>query len=950
MHTWFTSHLFQPVVAVGFLFASAFTASAGLVINEIDADQTGTDTTEFIELYNTAGTAMSLDGYAIVLFNGNGDNTYTPVLSLQGKSTRADGYFVIAQITSATATPPAYADMTFVAASGSLQNGAEVTGEGDAIALYQGDVSSVPARTLISAMPAGAVLIDAVVYDGGATLVADDLGLMGGFGFPVTGGFMKHDTSTGSVGRRPNGGPALDITRFDSFPIPSPGGNNTPADQLNVTVTSAALTEGQAAISGTVTRVGSIATEAIVTLTTDATELIVPATILIPAGQASVSFSVGIADDLWPDGPQVVTIKATALSYLEGNSTGITVADNDTTLPALVINEVYASGLNDPNKDGNVGINTQAAFDDEFIELVNTGATDLDLSGYQIINSARPLEPRITIASGMILRPGCAAVVFGGGVPIGLGAAFGNALLLKATAASGGTYLVDNAYLSLRDAQGRELGGVSLGVSNVNDFSQTRTPELTGAFANHPERQADGLTVKFSPGVKADGTSYCATVPGYLTLTTSVPEARENDGTSVTLTITRSVIDAFPATLYLAAPDVTVATLPAQAIIPANQASVTVPITIIDNAQLGGDTTATLGASSSLYLGNSIRLRVIDNETTQPLTTQLFINEVDSDLPGAESDEFIELYVGDHVPRQLDDYFVVLYNGGDATNRSYRAAFDLDKKVTNDQGYFLINKVTFPTLTDGWLQNGIDAIVLYKKSLGAVVSNFSASNQAPSTLGMVDGVIYGTTTGVDTNNDLATVFTTFDGSYTMGNFVVREGVDNAPNKAISRVPDAISASSSLISWTSQAPTPGATNGTGASGYALWAATHPGLGDITADLDYDGVNNLAEYALGGHPLDAKIAPTPRISLGATGQFRIAIPRSSDSRGDDGIVVNVQATTNLLAGSWSSLLTRPISEESTQTLDVYEYAPPTLGPGDPPAPLPTHLYFRVLITLP
>src|ERR671928_182837 len=54
--------------------AATFTLieTAGLVINEIDYDQPGTDTAEFIELKNNGANGVNLDPYSLVLVNGNG--------------------------------------------------------------------------------------------------------------------------------------------------------------------------------------------------------------------------------------------------------------------------------------------------------------------------------------------------------------------------------------------------------------------------------------------------------------------------------------------------------------------------------------------------------------------------------------------------------------------------------------------------------------------------------------------------------------------------------------------------------------------------------------------------------------------------------------------------------------------------------------------------------------
>lgn len=74
-------------MGVGFLNAHS------LVINEIDADSPGADIAEFIELYSVTPN-LSLDGNALVLFNGSGDASYA-AYDLDGQSTDANGYFFI---------------------------------------------------------------------------------------------------------------------------------------------------------------------------------------------------------------------------------------------------------------------------------------------------------------------------------------------------------------------------------------------------------------------------------------------------------------------------------------------------------------------------------------------------------------------------------------------------------------------------------------------------------------------------------------------------------------------------------------------------------------------------------------------------------------------------------------------------------------------------------------
>ncbi len=54
-------------------------AAGGLVINEIDYDQPGTDSAEFIELYNGSVSTIDLGGYALELVNGANSTVYNTI-------------------------------------------------------------------------------------------------------------------------------------------------------------------------------------------------------------------------------------------------------------------------------------------------------------------------------------------------------------------------------------------------------------------------------------------------------------------------------------------------------------------------------------------------------------------------------------------------------------------------------------------------------------------------------------------------------------------------------------------------------------------------------------------------------------------------------------------------------------------------------------------------------
>lgn len=136
-----------PLVAAPVLAAT----TADVVINEIDADQSGTDSAEFIELYDGGDGTTDLTGLSIVLYNGSDDQSYL-AFDLDGLSTDGDGYFVLC----GNAATVANCDLDVSPDTNLIQNGA------DAAALVVGDAVNYPNDT---ALPAGGDVVDAIVYD-----------------------------------------------------------------------------------------------------------------------------------------------------------------------------------------------------------------------------------------------------------------------------------------------------------------------------------------------------------------------------------------------------------------------------------------------------------------------------------------------------------------------------------------------------------------------------------------------------------------------------------------------------------------------------------------------------------------------------------------------------------------------------------------------------------------
>ena len=194
-------------------------APPNVVINEVDSDQAGTDTSEFVEIYDGGTGNTSLNGLVIVLFNGSNDESYA-AFDLDGFSTNAGGYFTLGNA--------AVTGVDLVFNGGTMQNGA------DAVAIYVGNASAFPNGTHLTTTN----LIDALVYD---TNDADDPGLLAllNSGQPQINEDAGGNGEANSNQRCPNGsGGARNTSTYNQFP-PTPDAANmcvvvTPPPTLSI--------------------------------------------------------------------------------------------------------------------------------------------------------------------------------------------------------------------------------------------------------------------------------------------------------------------------------------------------------------------------------------------------------------------------------------------------------------------------------------------------------------------------------------------------------------------------------------------------------------------------------------------------------------------------------------------------------------------------------------------
>lgn len=185
---------FTSLTSAGVLIlGTSMPGQADVLINEIDYDQPGADTAEFIELYNSNDTALTLDGYVLDLVNGTTGSSYES-FDLTGLSIAANGYLVLCN------NSLAVANCSVQAATGSwMQNGGS---SGDAAALFK-----------------GTTLLDSVVYEG-----------IGNFLHAYAEGGTYTEADSGSIpmsiARLPNGMDANDNAGDFAAACLTPGGAN----------------------------------------------------------------------------------------------------------------------------------------------------------------------------------------------------------------------------------------------------------------------------------------------------------------------------------------------------------------------------------------------------------------------------------------------------------------------------------------------------------------------------------------------------------------------------------------------------------------------------------------------------------------------------------------------------------------------------------------------------
>ncbi|MBI4950526.1 MAG: lamin tail domain-containing protein [Myxococcales bacterium] len=187
-------------------------ASTGLVLNEVDYDQVGTDSGEYVEIYNAGSTPIPLAGIHLVAVNGANGESYSDVDLGPAGTLQPGEYLVVGATSVVSALPPSVRTVDLGSAGNLVQNGSP-----DGLALV--DVT-------------GQALLDTLSY-GGALTAVTLTGLPGTHslveGTVLPGTVSDSNTVARSIGRSPNGSDTGDAaTDWHVCATPTPGAANVP--------------------------------------------------------------------------------------------------------------------------------------------------------------------------------------------------------------------------------------------------------------------------------------------------------------------------------------------------------------------------------------------------------------------------------------------------------------------------------------------------------------------------------------------------------------------------------------------------------------------------------------------------------------------------------------------------------------------------------------------------
>ena len=315
------------ILSTLFLFFG-FISSAQVVINEIDADNPGSDIYEFVELKSSTPN-FPLDGYVLVFFNDSNSSSYY-TFDLDGFVTDINGIIHFGNV----AVSPAAVG---IIPNNKIQNGPDV------VALYLGNGSDFPYTTSTGTLATLTNLIDAVAYSNSSSSAPSNL--MSILNLTVSTADVETTSSISKSVQRKNDGTY-------EVKAPTPGVNNDGSgvvlNYVSVSTSQTSYNEGESfniifttsqLVTGSNLNISFILNNG--NFDTDDFSGIVNVT--IPVGQTTSQTSITLFDDSFDEGDEemLINVQALPLGYVSNNNNiTIRIYDND------YIVQAYGTPLN----------------------------------------------------------------------------------------------------------------------------------------------------------------------------------------------------------------------------------------------------------------------------------------------------------------------------------------------------------------------------------------------------------------------------------------------------------------------------------------------------------------------------------------------------------------------------------------------------------------------------
>lgn len=306
----------QKLLTLLFLMLGMFNYSQ-VVINEVDADNPGSDVKEFIELKSSTPN-FPLDGYVLVFFNESNSSSYY-TYDLDGFITDINGIIHFGNV------------MVEPSPAGNIPN-SKIQNGPDVVALYLGNGSDFPYTTTTGTLATLTNLIDAVAYSNSNTLVATNL--MSILNLSVSSADIETSTSVSKSIQRKNDG------TYEVKP-PTPGVNNDGSgivlNYVTVSTSQVSYNEGDIfninfTTSQPVTNANLDINFALNNGNFNSSDYLGTLSVTIPIGQSSTQTSITLTDDNFDEGDEemLISVQPLSLGYVSNNNNIIVrIYDND---------------------------------------------------------------------------------------------------------------------------------------------------------------------------------------------------------------------------------------------------------------------------------------------------------------------------------------------------------------------------------------------------------------------------------------------------------------------------------------------------------------------------------------------------------------------------------------------------------------------------------------------